>query len=474
MQNNNLNSQQASQTDISDAFVFFGATGDLAYKQIFPAILQLVQKGQLDVPIIGVAKSGWDLAKLKERARASIEASVKGSKDSKFDQASFDKMASQLHYIDGDYSDSATFSELKKVLGQAKRPLYYLCIPPVLFEGVVDNLQKSGCLADARVVAEKPFGHDLKSAQELNEILAKHFKEENIFRIDHYLGKEPVQNLVYFRFANPIVEACWNNDHIDSVQITMAEQFGVTGRGKLYDEEGALRDVVQNHLIEVIANLAMECPCGPSSEARRDVRGDLLKSLRALTPADVVRGQFKGYLDEPGVAPDSKVETFAAVRFFIDNERWQDVPFYVRTGKCLPVTATEAIVRFKHLPHPVLDETCLAGDTYYRFQLSPQQVIALGLKIKAPGEAMKGSTSELITHQEKANEMPPYVRLLGDAMRGDSTLFAREDSVEASWRALDPILGKEIDLQIYEPGSWGPDLKGVLEPPGGWQNPSAT
>jgi glucose-6-phosphate 1-dehydrogenase len=450
----------------SDAFVFFGATGDLAYKKIFPALQSLIRRGHLDMPVVGVAKPQWSLDQLKARAKDSLE------KHGRLDPAAFAKLCSLLAYIDGDYDDAATFAKLRMALGAAKRPLYYLAIPPSLFATVAEGLAKSGGVKDARVVAEKPFGRDLSSAQELNRTLHRFFPEPAIFRIDHYLGKEPVQNLIYFRFANPLIEAGWNNKHIESVQITMAENFGVAGRGKFYEEAGAIRDVVQNHMLEVIACLAMECPAGKDHEARRDERGRLLKTVRTLDLSDVVRGQFRGYLREPGVAPDSKVETFAAIRFHIDDERWKGVPFYVRVGKCLPVTATEVLVRFKRLPRPVLDELGPSLANFCRFRLSPEMVIALGTEVKKPGELMVGEPMELIAHHQPPDEMEPYERLLGDAANGDATLFAREDSVEAAWRVVDPILGDTTPLLPYDPNTWGPsDPQPALAPRGGWHNP---
>jgi glucose-6-phosphate 1-dehydrogenase len=452
--------------DASDAFVFFGASGDLAYKQIFPALQALIQHGRLDIPVIGVAKSNWNLDQLKARAKDSLE------KHGGVDAKAFDKLSSLLQYIDGDYADATTFTKLRELLGSAKRPLYYLAIPPALFEAVAEGLANSDCVKDARVVVEKPFGRDLASAQALNKTLHRFFPEQNIFRIDHFLGKEPIQNLTYFRFANPPVEACWNKRHVESVQITMAENFGVADRGKLYDEEGAIRDVVQNHMLQVIACLAMESPAGSDHTANRDERGVLLKAVRTLGTADLVRGQFRGYRGEPGVAPDSNVETFAALRFYVDNERWKGVPFFVRVGKCLPVTANEVVVRFKPPPHPVLDEAVLTEDNYYRFRLSPDQVIALGIKLKTPGENMVGENAELVVHRQAANDMPPYERLLGDATKGDTSLFARQDSVEAAWRILDPVLRNVTPIHEYEPNTWGPTaVAGTIEPKGGWYDP---
>ncbi|HUY35289.1 MAG TPA: glucose-6-phosphate dehydrogenase [Pirellulales bacterium] len=453
-------------TPRSDALVFFGATGDLAYKQIFPALQALIRRGHLDAPIIGVASSPWSLDQLKARAKDSLE------KHGGLDPAAFGKLESQLRYVAGDYGEAATFATLRKMLGAAQRPLHYLAVPPSQFTAVAEGLAKSGCAKDARVVVEKPFGRDLASAQELNRILGRFFPEPAVFRIDHFLGKEPVQNLIYFRFANPSVEAVWNERHVESVQITMAESFGVAGRGKFYESAGAIRDVVQNHMLEVIACLAMECPAGNDHEARRDERGRLLGAIRTLGPADVVRGQFRGYPSEPGVAPDSRVETFAALRFHIDNERWNGVPFHVRVGKRLPVTATEALVRFKHPPRPVLDETALSSDAYYRFRLSSEVAMSIGLMVKKPGERMVGEGIELLAHHQTSDAMAPYERLLGDAMQGDASLFAREDAVEASWRVVDPVLGNATPLYDYEPNTWGPpEVERRLTPPGGWHDP---
>ncbi len=450
----------------SDALVFFGATGDLAYKKVFPALQALIRRGHLDVPVVGVAKAGWGLDQLKARARDSLE------KHGGLDAAAFAKLSSQLRYIDGDYNAPATFEQLHQALGGAQRPLHYLAIPPSMFATVAEGLAKAGCAKDARVVVEKPFGRDLASAQQLNRTLHAYFPEPAIFRIDHYLGKEPVQNLIYFRFANPFLEASWNNKHVASVQITMAENFGVAGRGKFYEEAGAIRDVVENHMLQVIACLAMECPAGHDHEAMRDERGRLLQAVRTLTPADVVRGQFRGYRQEPDVAPTSQVETFAALRFHVENDRWKGVPFCVRVGKCLPVTATEVLVRFKRPPRPVLDEAKPPPANYCRFALSPEVVLALGTDVKKVGEGMVGERIELVAHHQPSDEKGPYERLLGDALRGDSELFAREDSVEASWRVVDPILGNATPLSEYAPNTWGPSEADRLAPSGGWHNPT--
>ncbi len=450
----------------SDAFVFFGATGDLAYKQIFPALQALIRRDHFDLPIVGVAKGGGDVEALKARAKDSLE------KHGNFDAAAYAKLCERLAYIDGDYNDPATYTKIREALGKARHPLHYFAIPPSMFATVAGGLAKAGCADGARVVVEKPFGHDLASATALNKTLHEHFPEEAIFRIDHFLGKEPVQNLSYFRAANPSADAGWNRAHIASVQITMAEKFGVAGRGGFYDAVGAVRDVVQNHMLEVIACLAMESAASTNHEDRRDERSALLKAIRTLDPSCAVRGQFRGYASEPGVAPGSKTETFAAMRFDIDNERWKGVPFFVRVGKCLPVTATEVLMRFKRYPRPVLDEPGPPPANYYRFQLGPKVVIALGANVKKPGELMEGELTELIAHQQHPGEMEPYERLLGDAAHGDGTLFAREDSVEESWRIVDPILGSTVPVYEYEPGTWGPrEVIGAVVPEGGWHDP---
>lgn len=452
----------------SDALVLFGATGDLSYKKIFPALQAMIRRGNFDMPVIGVGRSRWTVDRFAARVKDSLE------RHGGLDPAAFAKLSPLLGYIAGDYGEPATFARLRKALGPARRPLYYLVIPPSVFATVVEGLATSGCVQDARVVLEKPFGRDLASARELNRTLHGHFPEHAIFRIDHYLGKEPVQNLIYFRFANPLLDAGWNKKYIESVQITMAENFGVAGRGKFYEETGAIRDVVQNHMLQVISCLAEECPVGNDREARRDERSRVLKAVRTLEPSDVVRGQFRGYRSEPGVAPDSLVETFAVVRFHIDNDRWDAVPFFVRAGKCLPVTATEVLVRFKRPPRPVLDETKHTSANYFRFRLSPEVVLALGTKFKKPGEQLVGEPIELMVCHQSPDEMGAYERLLGDAAKGDGTLFGREDAVEEAWRIVDPILGHTTPLSEYEPNSWGPpEADHALTPEGGWHNPKS-
>jgi glucose-6-phosphate 1-dehydrogenase len=452
-------------TCTSDALVVFGMTGDLAYKQIFPALQAMIQRGHLEVPIIGVARSG-NLDQLRARARDSLD------KHGGVDEKAFAQLSANLKYVAGDYQDVSTFECLRNTLGDAARPLHYLAVPPSLFAVVAKRLSESGCAKDARVVCEKPFGHDLASARALNRTLHQYFPESSIFRIDHYLGKEPVQNLLYFRFANSFLEPIWNRNYVQSVHITMAESFGIAGRERFYEEAGAIRDVVQNHLLQVTAILASDPPAGHDAEASRDEKARIFQAMRSLGPWDVVRGQFAGYRKEHGVSPDSSVETFAAARLTIDTWRWADVPFFLRAGKCLPVTTTEVMVTLKRPPQAVFGPIEPGESNYVRFRLSPNVVIALGARAKVPGEAMTGEEVELIAHHQTADEMAPYERLLGDAMHGDASLFAREDSVEEAWRVVDPILGNVTPVYPYEPNTWGPDeANALVAGEGGWHNP---
>jgi glucose-6-phosphate 1-dehydrogenase len=434
----------------SDAFVFFGATGDLAYKKIFPALYAMVRRGGFHIPIIGMARAGWNLDKLKDRARDSVQQS------GDFDAASFEKLAALLRYVDGDYADPQTFTKLKSTMGLAKSPIHYLAIPPSMFASVIQGLQQCGCAANARVIVEKPFGRDLASAQALDRTLHEVFGESSIFRIDHYLGKEAVQNILYFRFANTFLEPIWNREYIRDVQITMAENFGVQGRGAFYEEVGTIRDVVQNHLLQVVTLLAMDAPAGHDPETMQAEKLRIFRAMQPLDPKEVVRGQFRGYRDENGVAKDSQVETFAALRLRIDTWRWADVPFFIRAGKNLPVTATEVRVTLKRPPLAIFDASDTMPSNYFRLRLSPEVVIGEGALAKLNGEDMRGEPVELIARHNTQADKSPYERLLGDAVRGDTSLFTQDDCVEAAWRVVDPVLSGGLPVAEYEPGTWGP------------------
>ncbi|NOZ37659.1 MAG: glucose-6-phosphate dehydrogenase [Gammaproteobacteria bacterium] len=460
-----------SHTTSADALVLFGVTGDLAYKKIFPALYAMARRGVLNVPVIGVAASPWSLAKLRKHVRDAIEKS--GEID---DETALDHLLSLLSYVSGDYNDPGTFKALKNALGDARRPTHYLAIPPTLFETVVLELGVVGLAEQARVIIEKPFGRDLASARELNRILRSVFAEDAIFRIDHFLGKEAIMNILYFRFANTFLEPVWNRNYVASVQITLSEAFGVQGRGAFYESVGCLRDVVQNHLFQIVALLAMEPPAYQGFGAVHAEKHKIFRAMRPLEPGDLVRGQYAGYRQEPGVAEDSDVETFCALRLFIDSWRWQGVPWYLRSGKCLAGTAAEILVELKPPPQRLFDDSIPANGraNYLRFRLSPRTAVALAARVKRAGKTFTGDQRELFLLDEQSDKEAPYERLLGDAIVGDGALFAREQCIEASWAVVEPVLTEHHQVESYKAGSWGPKAADdLIAADGGWHNPSA-
>jgi glucose-6-phosphate 1-dehydrogenase len=453
----------------SDALVLFGITGDLSHKMTIPSLYSMVKHGDLNVPLVGVAFPKWTNEDLRNNVHDSL--TTNGGID---DQAAFEKLLANFQYVSGDYKDPAVYEGIKTALGGAKHPAFYLAIPPSLFATVIEGLGRSGLSEGARVIVEKPFGRDLKSAQELNRVALSVFSEDSIFRIDHFMGKEAIMNILYFRFANSFLEPVWNRNYVSSVQITMGEKFGVKGRGAFYETAGCLRDVVENHLFQIVALLSMDPPAFSGFGGVHIEKAKVFQSMRPLKPEDLVRGQYIGYLDEADVPKDSDVETFCALKVHIDSWRWEGVPFYLRAGKCLAETAVEVIVEFRRPPQALFEDAVSNSGrpNYVRFQLSPSPAVAIAARVKHPGKKFVGDQLELILNEEQTGAEPPYARLLGAAMVGEGSLFTREDSVEAAWAVVDPVLDSHSKAIPYAPGTWGPaESDQLIAPDGSWYNP---
>ncbi|HVC19025.1 MAG TPA: glucose-6-phosphate dehydrogenase [Vicinamibacterales bacterium] len=454
----------------SGALVLFGATGDLAHKMIFPALYAMSKRGTLEVPVIGVASSQWSLARLRTRVTDSIRRS--GGVDN---QRALHHLLSLLRYVSGDYRDARTFTAITQALGTARRPAHYLAIPPSLFETVIRGLGAAHLVEHARVIVEKPFGRDLASARALNHAARALFPENAIFRIDHFLGKEAIMNILYFRFANAFLEPFWNRNYVSSIQLTLSEEFGVGSRGAFYETAGCLRDVIQNHLFQIVALLAMEPPSDRNFGAVHSEKAKVFQAMRPLTPDDVVRGQYAGYRKEPNVARRSDVETFCALRLFIDSWRWAGVTWYLRSGKYLASTATEVLVQLKPAPQRLFADSAPATGrpNYLRFRIAPNSTVALAARVKRPGKEFIGTQQELHLFEDRPGEETPYERLLTDAMAGDGALFTREDAVEAAWAAVDPVLERHHRALPYRRRSWGPkEADALIASDGGWYNPT--